>query len=48
MSSRRERGGLGLGLFVASRLCELGGGGLDLRREDGCTVAEGRFLLAGD
>jgi DNA-binding NarL/FixJ family response regulator len=48
MSSRRERGGLGLGLFVASRLCELGGGRLDLRREDECTVAEGRFLLAGD
>ena len=48
MSSRRERGGLGLGLFVASRLCELGGGRLDLRREGGCTVAEARFLLAGD
>jgi DNA-binding NarL/FixJ family response regulator len=48
MSSRRERGGLGLGLFVASRLCELGGGRLDLRRDGGCTVAEGRFLLAGD
>jgi DNA-binding NarL/FixJ family response regulator/anti-sigma regulatory factor (Ser/Thr protein kinase) len=46
MSSRRERGGLGLGLFVASRLCEVGGGRLDLRREDDRTVAEARFLLA--
>jgi DNA-binding NarL/FixJ family response regulator len=48
MSTRRERGGLGLGLFVASRLCELGGGRLDLRREDGLTIAEARFLLAED
>jgi DNA-binding NarL/FixJ family response regulator len=48
MSSRRERGGLGLGLFVASRLCEIGGGRLDVRREDGHTVAEARFLLAED
>jgi DNA-binding NarL/FixJ family response regulator len=48
MSTRRQRGGLGLGLFVASRLCEIGGGRLDLRREDGVTVAEARFLLAGD
>jgi DNA-binding NarL/FixJ family response regulator len=48
MSTRREKGGLGLGLFVASRLCEIGGGRLDLRREDQRTVAEARFLLAGD
>jgi hypothetical protein len=33
---------------VASRLCEIGGGRLDLRREDQRTVAEARFLLAGD
>jgi DNA-binding NarL/FixJ family response regulator len=46
MSMRRERGGLGLGLFVASRLCELGGGHLDLRRESGHTLAEARFRLA--
>jgi DNA-binding NarL/FixJ family response regulator len=47
MSTRRERGGLGLGLFVAARLCELTGGHLDLRREGGQTVAEARFRLAG-
>jgi DNA-binding NarL/FixJ family response regulator len=46
MSMRRERGGLGLGLFVASRLCELNGGGLDVRRQSGQTVAEARFRLA--
>jgi signal transduction histidine kinase len=45
MSTRRERGGLGLGLFVSARLCELGRGRLDLRREDGRTVAEARFRL---
>ena len=48
MSTRRARGGLGLGLFVASRLCEIGGGRLDLRREDALTIAEARFLLAED
>jgi DNA-binding NarL/FixJ family response regulator/anti-sigma regulatory factor (Ser/Thr protein kinase) len=47
MSVTRERSGMGLGLFVASRLCEAEGGRLDLRREDGRTVAEARFLLAG-
>jgi DNA-binding NarL/FixJ family response regulator len=47
MSMRRRRGGLGLGLFVATRLCELGGGRLELRREGGQTVAEARFRLAG-
>jgi DNA-binding NarL/FixJ family response regulator len=47
MSTQRSRGGLGLGLFVATRLCELGGGALDLRREGGHTVAEARFRLAG-
>jgi DNA-binding NarL/FixJ family response regulator len=46
MSMRRERGGLGLGLFVASRLCEVNGGGLDVRRQSGETVAEARFPLA--
>jgi DNA-binding NarL/FixJ family response regulator len=45
MSTRRERGGLGLGLFVSARLCELGRGRLDLRRENGRTVAEARFRL---
>ena len=46
MSMRREHGGLGLGLFVAARLCELTGGGVDLRREGDQTVAEARFRLA--
>jgi DNA-binding NarL/FixJ family response regulator len=46
MSAKRRQGGLGLGLFVASRLCEASGGRLDLRRADGRTVAEARFLLA--
>jgi DNA-binding NarL/FixJ family response regulator len=45
MSTTRERGGLGLGLFVASRLCEALGGALELRRESGQTVAEARFPL---
>jgi DNA-binding NarL/FixJ family response regulator len=47
MSVTRERSGMGLGLFVARRLCEAEGGRLDVRREDGRTVAEARFLLAG-
>lgn len=47
MSVTREQSGMGLGLFVASRLCEAEGGRLDLRREDDRTVAEARFLLAG-
>ena len=47
MSVTRERSGLGLGLFVATRLCEAEGGRLDVRRDKGLTVAEARFLLAG-
>ena len=47
MSTQRSHGGMGLGLFVASRLCELGGGRLDVRREEDRTVAEARFRLAG-
>jgi two-component system, NarL family, response regulator LiaR len=46
MSMKRERGGLGLGLFVVTRLCELNGGRLDLRREGAETVAEARFGLS--
>jgi DNA-binding NarL/FixJ family response regulator/anti-sigma regulatory factor (Ser/Thr protein kinase) len=46
MSAQRRQGGLGLGLFVASRLCESSGGRLDLGRSEGRTVAEARFLLA--
>ena len=47
MSTRRSHGGMGLGLFVTSRLCELGGGRLELRRDGERTVAEARFRLAG-
>jgi signal transduction histidine kinase len=47
MSTRREQGGLGLGLFVSARLCELGEGGLDLRREGDRTLAVARFRLRG-
>lgn len=47
MSTMRERGGLGLGLFITTRLCESGGGRLDVRRRGSVTVAEGRFALTG-
>lgn len=47
MSVTRERSGMGLGLYVASRLCEATGGRIDLRREGNRTIAEARFLLAG-
>lgn len=43
MSSTRDRGGLGLGLFIAARLCEADGGRLSIRREDGRTIAEARY-----
>jgi DNA-binding NarL/FixJ family response regulator/anti-sigma regulatory factor (Ser/Thr protein kinase) len=45
MSISRIRGGFGLGLFVAARLCELGGGRLDLHRQGHRTVALARFRL---
>jgi DNA-binding NarL/FixJ family response regulator len=45
MSTMREAGGLGLGLFIATRLTESGGGRLDVRRRGSSTVAEARFLL---
>lgn len=48
MSITRERGGMGLGLFVAHRLCEADGGRLTLRREGGRTVAEARYELPPD
>jgi DNA-binding NarL/FixJ family response regulator len=47
MSAHRRQGGMGLGLFVASRLCQATGGRLDLRRAGDRTVAEARFVLAG-
>lgn len=46
MSATRERGGLGLGLFIAYRLAEADGGRLTLRRKDGLTVAEVVYDLA--
>lgn len=45
MSTMRRHGGLGLGLFIATRLCESGGGRLDVRRRGAATVAEARFAL---
>jgi signal transduction histidine kinase len=45
MSSTREKGGLGLGLFITHRLCQGDGGRLSLRREGDLTVAEVSFLL---
>jgi DNA-binding NarL/FixJ family response regulator len=43
MSNTRSRGGFGLGLFLASRLCQASGGDLAIRAVDGLTVAEARF-----
>jgi len=43
MSETRSRGGFGLGLFLASRLCQAAGGGLTVRNVGGITVAEARF-----
>lgn len=40
MSATRERGGLGIGLFVATRLCEADGGRLVVERRGDLTVAE--------
>jgi DNA-binding NarL/FixJ family response regulator len=45
MSETRSRGGFGLGLFVASRLCQATGGGLTVEARDGWTVAEAHFRL---
>ncbi len=43
MSGTRSTGGFGLGLFMASRLCEAFGGSLEIRAEGGRTVAEASF-----
>src|SRR5712691_8903678 len=43
MSATRSRTGFGLGLFMASRLCQASGGDLWIRAEGGKTVAEARF-----
>jgi DNA-binding NarL/FixJ family response regulator/anti-sigma regulatory factor (Ser/Thr protein kinase) len=45
MSSTRVQGGFGLGLFVASRLCQSCDGGVTVQAVDGQTVAEARFRL---
>ena len=43
MSATRPRGGMGLGLFMASRLCQAAGGDLVIRALNGRTVAQARF-----
>jgi DNA-binding NarL/FixJ family response regulator len=45
MSSTRAQSGFGLGLFVASRLCQSCEGGLTVEAVEGRTVAEARFRL---
>lgn len=43
MSNTRTRSGFGLGLFVASRLCQATSGDLWIRASEGKTIAEARF-----
>jgi DNA-binding NarL/FixJ family response regulator len=45
MSATRSRSGFGLGLFVASRLCQACDGDLSIRAVGGRTVASARFRL---
>jgi signal transduction histidine kinase len=45
MSNTRTKGGFGLGLFVASRLCQACDGSLAIKAEAGRTVAEAKFAL---
>jgi DNA-binding NarL/FixJ family response regulator/anti-sigma regulatory factor (Ser/Thr protein kinase) len=45
MSSTRTRGGFGLGLFLASRLCQACEGDLSIKTVGGRTVAEAKFRL---
>ena len=45
MSATRQQSGFGLGLFVASRLCQACDGDLSIRNHNGFTVAEARFRL---
>jgi DNA-binding NarL/FixJ family response regulator len=47
MTATRGRGGLGLGLFLASRLCRACDGELSVQAEDGKTVARATFRLRG-
>jgi signal transduction histidine kinase len=48
MSATRTQGGFGLGLFLASRLCEACEGSLTIRSIGGETVAEARVRLRPD
>jgi DNA-binding NarL/FixJ family response regulator len=48
MSATRSTGGFGLGLFVASRLCQACDGDLAIRAIEGRTVAEARFKIRED
>jgi signal transduction histidine kinase len=48
MSATRSTGGFGLGLFVASRLCQACDGDLAIRAREGRTVAEARFRIRQD
>jgi signal transduction histidine kinase len=45
MTVTRAQSGFGLGLFMASRLCQACEGGLTVRPEEGRTVAEATFRL---
>ncbi len=45
MSETRARGGFGLGLFLASRLCQAAGGELTVEAVGGKTVADARFAI---
>ncbi|HXF57826.1 MAG TPA: response regulator [Actinomycetota bacterium] len=45
MSATRTAGGMGVGLFVASRLCASCEGALSIRAVEGRTVAQARFPL---
>jgi DNA-binding NarL/FixJ family response regulator len=45
MSVTRTQRGFGLGLFVASRLCQASEGSLSIREDAGRTIAQARFRL---
>jgi signal transduction histidine kinase len=45
MSETRARGGFGLGLFLASRLCQAAGGELTVDSVGGKTIADARFRI---
>jgi DNA-binding NarL/FixJ family response regulator len=45
MSNTRPQTGFGLGLFMASRLCQACDGALIIREQSGTTIAEARFRM---